>query len=312
MRLSSHLYLSFLLLIITSCNRQLSYNSNQDSSARTFQSSEIDTGDVKMHNGVPVFPVPGSKIENEKIDSVLNLVGLSLFGEMLLSPNPTKGQLGNIRKKLKQLLKKNSVRHDKELLYVFHAMLGTNYIQLYSITKQEKYLHQSEKHVKTAIALLKDEPKYKADLASSYMALVGIYILDKKYDKSISLTKYLIENYQNVGVGPYDNWLASSMVRNLHDFARRFVEKEKAQEIISYLRVASQKYDNEVGIAAEIELARHYYRLGRENKVKALSNNIEIRLKSLNNPEFKEDRWEQFKNYMKLMERRKKRLQQRK
>lgn len=282
--------LPFSLLFVTSCDKQLSKeHTAQQAPYNISQETKSDTS--------AVFPIPGSKIENEKVDSVLETVGLSFLS--VFPPNPSKEYLLNVKTKLKQLLQKKKVRNDKELLYVFHEMLSSAYAKLYGITEQKKYLQQSEKQVKTAISLLKGEPKYKADLASSYMALAGMYRLEKKYNKSISLIKYLIENYQNVGFGPYSNWLASRMVGTLHNYAHRGYLKP--EEAFDYIEMISQQYNNEVGVSAQIELLKHYLQKGKQSKVKRLSEVIENRVSNLNNPTFRKIKWRPLKNRMQRM-----------
>lgn len=288
--------------ILASCEIQ---RYNDSTSTNSLQTTEV--GEYKMRDGVPVLPIPGSIIENDKVDSMLRAVGTS-FSE-INEKNATKKDLKkNIEKDLKknieqlnQLLQNEKVRNDIELLYTYNTMLANVNLTLYTKTHQEEHLLNAKKSLNYAISLLKNKDKYKADLAKAYMTRISIYFLEKKYDKAVTLMKHLIEEFQNIGVGFYKNWFATHQVKWLHNFTR-YVKPEKAEQIITYLEFLPTKYQNEVGIAAQIELVEHYYSKDKEYKVRMLSESIKNRLNSVNNPEFKEDQWIPVKNQIKRLQ----------
>ncbi len=292
-RLTLSIVFSFLVIFLTYCERQPSETSDKEQ----YYSSD-DPNNMNMRDGVPVFPAQGSKIENSKVDSMLKVAGTSFSA---INPaDATVDDLKNNVKKLTQLLRNEYVLNDKELQFAFHTSLGNVYLRLFRKTEQNEHLELGKKNINSAISLLINQPKYKADLAEAYMARISAYALEKKYDEIITLMKYLIEDYQKIGFGPYKNWFASYQVTGLHNLAHRgYVSPDKAQEIVNYLAVLSKKYENEVGAAAQIELLKHYLSESQQTDVKNLSGIIENRLKSLNNPAFSEDKWIPVKNHIK-------------
>ncbi|MDZ7659113.1 hypothetical protein [Fodinibius sp.] len=104
--------------------------------------------------------------------------------------------------------------------------------------------------------------------------------------------KYLIEEFQDIGYGSYKNWFASRQVERLyHLIEREEVSKEKANDIITYLKQVAKQYNNEVGATAQMSLAQYYAMQDKQEKVDELIESIEQRLTSIDNPKFKEDKW---------------------
>jgi len=68
---------------------------------------------------------------------------------------------------------------------------------------------------------------------------------------------------------------------------------------VDYLIKMSDKYENEVGITAQMVLANHYATRGEQEKVNRLMDSIEERLKSLNNAKFKELKWKRYRTQIK-------------
>ncbi len=294
---------SLLLICLVSCEIQRSDKKDKQQPEFNTESAGIDTTNMARRDGIPVFPVPGSQIENEKVDAMLASVSTS-FSE-INPPYATEEELKDSINKLKQLLRKESVRNDKELQFAFHTSLGNVYGELFGKTERKKYFAKAKKHINLAIQLLENQPKYKADLAGAYMARVGIYLIENKYEKAIDLTKYLIENYQSIGFGPYENWFASHQVTWLHNLARRYLEPEEQQQIVNYLKMISGTSENEVGITAQIELFRHYARNGETDRAIALSKTIKERMESLDNTLFKKDKLRRIENTLEHMKNKK-------
>lgn len=290
--------LLFSLIFLFSCDSEpiVTNDANKDPNLITTQSKGIEASKMKMRDGVPVLPEPGSQIEDAKVDSILEIANMS-FSD--ISPiNATEKHLKKSVEDLNKLLHDKSVIKDKELQFTFHTMLGYIYGRLLKKTKQQEYVNKAKKHFDSAILIFKNQPEYKVDLASAYMGLTGVYIYKKEYDKAISLIKNMIEEYQNIGFGLYDNWFAARQVQRLFKLAHnKNINSKKTEKILDYIQQLSGKYDNEVGIMAQITLVQHYFSQDKQDKVAILSASVENRLVSLNNPVFKKN-WESVKMQM--------------
>lgn len=208
------------------------------------------------------------------MDSTLQEVGLS-YSALVHTRNPDSIK-DNIQK-LKKLFQKQSVVNDKELRVSYNLLLGGEYLRLSAISQEEnkKYLNQAIAHSKTALSTFKDDPKYKADLIDGYSILIRAYMAKKEYEKAISLLKYTIEEYQNIGVGPYKNWYAVNQIAILDNLSNtNKLKSGKDHEIVDYLKGIADKYHNEVGIAAQIAVQRHYLKSGKQDKADALTKSI--------------------------------------
>ena len=254
--------------------------------------------------GQAVLPRPGAQINEDKVDAILQEGKLSL-GEVA-SANATEEDLENNIKKLKQLLRKKEVQSDKELQFSLHTMLGSTYLRLFEHTRQTKNLDRAIYNANTAVSIFENQPSYKADLADAYMIQSSARLLNKEYDLAISTMKYLIETYQEIGYGPYNNWFASLQVERLQNLASmNSLESGKRQEIVEYLTKIAQKYDNEVGISAQVSLIQHYFKNEDDHKIRTLYKSVKDRLAALDNPSFKKDKWGQAQTYLKRMENKK-------
>ncbi len=265
------------------------------------QVQNVDTTENKKltRDGIEVMPIPGSQIETARVDSVLEITGLS-FGTYARTFDPDSIKM--IIRKFNEVLQRESIQHDEELHFAFSTKKASLYIRLYSASdqKEKEYLTKARQQAQNAISILKNKSTYKADLADAYQILLSAYYSLEKYKKAISLSKFLIENYQDIGYGRYDNYFPVQQVNGLHNVAEKSkrdstIPPDNHNKIIDYLKVVSEKYDNEVGVMAHIELMQHHFENGNKEKAVEFVQPIEHRLASLDNPEFEDHKWKYVK-----------------
>ncbi len=267
------------------------------------QRAVMDTTNMDKIQEVPVMPVPGAQIDRDKVTRMLDEENVS-FKEVT-KPNATTEDIEDSIEQLYTLLDTDRVRNDEELGYFVHNILGSTYLRLYEKTGSKDHLDQTEKHVDTAISMLEDQPEYKADLVDAYTGRLAVYSLKGEQEKAMSLTKKLIEEYQNIGYGLYENWCASRQVEKMYNMIRMdSLNSQKEQETVDYLIEISEKYENEVGITAQMVLANYYATKDEQEKTNRLVKKIEERLKSLDNPEFKDQKWKRYRTQIKSSQKR--------
>jgi preprotein translocase subunit SecD len=306
-RLTVLILFSFTLHFITSYETSSSttdLNVKQPFS-NTIQKAVADTNDREIRDGLPVIPIPGAQIDEDKVDAMLEEGNTSF--SVINKARATEEDLKNNVEKLNQLLQKERVRDDKELQFTFHTMLGLTNRRLYKKTEQKDYLNKATEHADSAISIFENQPEYKADLADAYMLRNSIHLEKNEYGNAISLMKYLIEEFQEIGYGPYKNWFASKQVEKLSNLSRmNSLKPGKTQEIVDYLSKIAERYNNEVGVTAQIILAKHNVRKNEQEDLGTISELIKNRLASLNNAAFEEEKLGQFKDYLAQIEYRKK------
>lgn len=289
-----------LLFSFISCNAE---ESAIELEQHTNQAVKGDTTNNEMRDGVPVLPTPGSQIDDSKVDAMLEAENISFSA--IVDAEATEEDLKSNVDKLKQLLRKERVGSDQELQFVFHTMLGNTYMRLFENSEQQKYLNLATQHADSAISIFENQPEYKADLAGAYKLRSYVHLEKNEYEKAISLIKYMIEEFQEIGYGPYKNWFSSNQVEVLFNLiGMDSLQPEKTQEIVDYLSKIAEKYDNEAGIIAQMSLGRHYARAGKKDKADELTQSIEQQLEALDNPQFKEDKWLRFKTEVESIQQR--------
>jgi tetratricopeptide (TPR) repeat protein len=253
--------------------------------------------------GVPVIQAPGAQIDRDKVTAILNEQQLS-FKE-ITNPDATEEDINESIEQLNNLLATDQVGKDAELEYVVHNILGSTYLRLYQKKEEVKYLNQAEKHLDTAISMFNNQPEYKADLADAYTGKLSVYSLRGEQDKITSLLKKLIEEYQNIGYGLYKNWFASRQVEKMYHMIRMdSLTAQEVQETVDYLIKMSNKFENEVGITAQMVLANHYATNGEHEKANRLVQKVEKRLESLDNEKFEEQKWKRYRTQIKSTQQR--------
>ncbi|WP_445666078.1 SecDF P1 head subdomain-containing protein [Fodinibius sp. AD559] len=267
------------------------------------QGAIIDTTNMDEIQGVPVMQAPGAQIDRDKVTAMLNEEKLSF--QEITNPNATAEDIEESVAELKILFSTDRVRNDEELEFFVHTILNNSYLRLYQKTGEDEHLSQTEKHVDMAISLFKDQPEYKADLVDAYTGQLAVYSLKGKNEEAMSLLKKLIEEYQNIGYGLYKNWFASRQVEKMYNMIRMdSLNSQKVQETVDYLTKVSEKYENEVGITAQMVLAEHYATRGEQERVNRLINSIEERLSFLDNQEFKGEKWKRYRTQIKSIQKR--------
>jgi tetratricopeptide (TPR) repeat protein len=263
----------------------------------THSTDNTDSSNVQVVDEVPLMKAPGSKIEKDKVFALLEDAGLSFA--KLASPNATKEELQKSIKTLKRLLSSKQVSNDIELEFIVHNMLTSSYLRLYDLSSQNDLLNKANDHADTAISIFENKPKYIADLAQAHTGLLATLSLKQEYHKAIPIMKNLIEDYQNIGYGPFKNWFACDQVKWLHSLAgKESLKPEKREDIISYISKTAESYNNEVGVTAQISLAYHQIEKEGPAKTKPLLKSIKSNVAMLDNPTFKKHTWEPFKRYL--------------
>lgn len=267
------------------------------------QRTVTDTTNMDEIQGIPIIQAPGGQIDRDKVTAMLDEQNLS-FRE-ITNPDATEEGINKSIKQLSTLLDTDRIAKDTELEYVVHNILGSTYLRLYQKTEEAKNLDQAKKHLDTAISMFDDQSEYKADLADAYTGKLAVYSLKGEQEKAISLLKKLIEEYQNIGYGQYKNWFASRQVEKMYHMIRMdSLTAKEVQETVDYLTGVSDKYENEVGITAQMVLANHYATKGEQQKVNRLMDSIKERLKSLENAKFKEQKWKRYRTQIKSAQQR--------
>jgi tetratricopeptide (TPR) repeat protein len=267
------------------------------------QRAITDTTNMDEIQGVPVIQAPGAQIDRDKVTAILNEQQLS-FKE-ITNPDATEEDINESIEQLNNLLATDQVGKDAELEYVVHNILGSTYLRLYQKKEEVKYLNQAEKHLDTAISMFNNQPEYKADLADAYTGKLSVYSLRGEQDKITSLLKKLIEEYQNIGYGLYKNWFASRQVEKMYHMIRMdSLTAQEVQETVDYLIKMSNKFENEVGITAQMVLANHYATNGEHEKANRLVQKVEKRLESLDNEKFEEQKWKRYRTQIKSTQQR--------
>lgn len=285
-----------LLFIFISCETEVSEKDNKN--GQKLHSSDdaafVDTNKRDQVDDIPMIQTPGAQIDREKVAALLEEVDLSFRD--IVPVDGTKEDFEKSIEKLKQLLDSEEVSNDEELEFMVHAMLGNSNFYLYEKTENNDHLNKAKNHLDTAIAIFENQSDYKVDLAGPYRARIGVYLSKEEYEKAISQIQYLIEEFQDIGYGPYKNWFAANQVQWLHSLTRQgYLTSDKEREIIDYLRKISDKYDNEVGITARMVLALHFANEDKSEEVDRLIKSIEKTVASLDNDDFEEDKWRRVK-----------------
>ena len=267
------------------------------------QRAITDTTNMDEIQGVPVIQAPGAQIDRDKVTAILNEQQLS-FKE-ITNPDATEEDINESIEQLNNLLATDQVGKDAELEYVVHNILGSTYLRLYQKIEEVKYLNQAEKHLDNAISMFNNQPEYKADLVDAYTGKLSVYSLRGEQDKITSLLKKLIEEYQNIGYGLYKNWFASRQVEKMYHMIRMdSLTAQEVQETVDYLIKMSNKFENEVGITAQMVLANHYATNGEHEKANRLVQKVEKRLESLDNEKFEEQKWKRYRTQIKSTQQR--------
>ena len=267
------------------------------------QRTITDTANMDEIQGVPVIQAPGAQIDRGKVTAMLNEKGVSF--EQITNPNATTEDIQESIEQLTALLDTDIVQNDEALEYFVQNTLGSVFLRLYEQTGKKKHLDQAEKHIDTAISMLKGQPDYKADLVDAYSGRLAVYSLRGEQEKVISLLKKLIEEYQNIGYGLYKNWFSSRQVEKIYNLIRMdSLNDQEVQEIVDYLTKVSEKYENEVGITAQMVLADHYATNGEHEKANRLVLKVGERLTALDNSDFKEQKWERYRTQIESAQKR--------
>jgi tetratricopeptide (TPR) repeat protein len=267
------------------------------------QRTITDTANMDEIQGVPVIQAPGAQIDRGKVTAMLNEKGVSF--EQITNPNATTEDIQESIEQLTALLDTDIVQNDEALEYFVQNTLGSVFLRLYEQTGKKKHLDQAEKHIDTAISMLKGQPDYKADLVDAYSGRLAVYSLRGEQEKVISLLKKLIEEYQNIGYGLYKNWFSSRQVEKIYNLIRMdSLNDQEVQEIVDYLTKVSEKYENEVGITAQMVLADHYATNGEHEKANRLVLKVEERLTALDNSDFKEQKRERYRTQIESAQKR--------
>ncbi len=305
-RISFVIWLSSLLGIFAiSCETKTgdSDGEHQRTVNNVGQRAITDTANMDKTQGVPVIHAAGAKIDRDKVTAMLNEKGLSF--RQITSPNAMTEDIQESIDQLTALLDTDTVQNDEELEYFVQNTLGSIFLRLYEQTGEKKHLDQAEKHVDTAISILKGQPDYKADLVDAYSGRLAVYSLRGEQEKVISLLKKLIEEYQNIGYGLYKNWFSSRQVEKIYNMIRMdSLNAHKVKGTVDYLTKVSDKYKNEVGITAQMVLANHYATTGEHEKANRLIRKIEERLTALDNSEFKKQKWERYRTQIESAQKR--------
>lgn len=262
---------------------------------------EIPKAGNENFGGPALLAMPGAKIDYKKVYSIIHEETGWSFKEIMQAKEP-KG-LKKIVLKLEQLLQKRRYNDNKGLNFIAYGLLASINMHLYSKINGEKYLQRAIANAKSAISIFEGNPEYKVDLASAYMILTDAYFSKGEYGKAISLLKYLIEEYQSIGMGPYGNWFASSQVERLHNLMERAdLKTKRKKKLVGYLKSIAERYNNEVGLTAQLEILRLYLSKDKIQKAISLSQTIKNRLASINNLKFKNKKMKVVNSLMKHVE----------
>lgn len=284
---------SFSLFFMISCENEMAKTEHK----HIHTSNDVDSSNGEVVDGAPLMKAPGSKIEKDKVFAMLEEADLSF--DKVASPDATKEELQKSIEKLKGLLSSKQVRNDNELEFIVHNMLLNSYLRVYDLTNQNDLIDKASSYANTAISIFENKPEYKADIAQAYTGLLATLSLKQEYDKAIPLMKNLIEDYQNIGYGPYKNWYACYQVQWLHSLAgKEDLKPQNRKDIINYISKTAENYNNEVGVAAQISLAYHQINKEGSSKAKPLFESIKPKVAALDNPGFKKQTWDPFKKFV--------------
>lgn len=267
------------------------------------QRAIVDTTNMEEIQGVPIIQAPGAQIDRDKLTAMLDEANVSY--RKITNPKANAESIQQNIVQLKTLFERKSVRNDRELEFFVHNMLGSTYLRLFKKTGKGQYLDQAEKHIDAALSMFNNKPEYKADLVDVYTGRLAIYSLRGQQEEVLSLLKKLIEDYQNIGYGLYKNWFACRQVEKMYHMIRMdSLNAQQGQEVVEYLTKVSEKYENEVGIIAQMVLAMDHAKNGKQEQVRTLVQEIEERLKSLDNQIFKEEKWKRYRTQIKSIQKR--------
>ncbi len=298
------LQLCFFILATSSCDfKDDSTNEKKLSTDKLGKLSLAEGRKAEIRDGEKLLPRPGGQVNYERVDSKLESLGIS-FSDIVNAKE--KNKIRNNVNKLSSILSKDEITNDNELKFSVQSLLGIQYFHLYGVSGQKntEYVDEAIANLNAAISIYENKPAYKADLADCYSALVSAYVVKGNYDKAVSTLKYLVENFQDIGYRPYKNWYASEQLGTLNNLAhgtRYKLDPRDKESIISYLKMISTKYDNEVGITAQMELTSHNLSDNKkEINIQSYMQSLEERVSALDNPAFKVNKWNNYKEKIEL------------
>lgn len=297
------LFSSIIVLVFVACEVNVfdaesddSHNLHSHSASAVSDMVVTEGREFEERDGINVLAMPGSQINYNEIDSALSEVDLT-YSDIIIVRGYS-DVIENIDK-LELLLEDNV---NEEIRFSILNMLGGMHYRLHHLNNGNTHesLLTAKDLVHEAIEIFENNGNYndfKADIADAKSLLVTILVNMERYDDAFNLLKYLIEEYQQIGYGPYENWFSSLQVSSLYNLALR-EDGQQSSEIVNYMNFVSNEFDNEVGISAEIMLVWHHFINNNQLMVEELSASIENRLTFLDNLAFKEDKWERMQTRM--------------
>jgi len=187
----------------------------------------------------------------------------------------------------KEIIAEQIIPNDNEIRSYFFLALGISYGWLENYNEEIKYCKKAEEY-----ALLDSENCFKY-LVLSRMFLAQSYMLTKKYDLALPLWKIIIENYQGVGDSTLKNYLAAGSVRNYRIAAEALDSSNVSLK--NFLSQISQKYANEVGCAADVQMLQIAKKEKNKDQIEELKKRILNRYPKI--IEYERLYQNEFKNY---------------
>ncbi len=218
------------------------------------------------------FHVPDSQFDQELISGFLEKYDLPDPKEFPDPPLQEEFIRGRIEI-YKRSLDKEEAIEEKMIRFFIYTHIGSYFEQLYRFEPAavDSVIRYREK----AISIYEDDPAYKNDLAGNYSNLALGYIKKGDFNAGFSLYRKIIEEYADSGIGFFPKWFPVDNIQTLYrgvfyDIARRNPHDPKMKEVAAFLEHLSEKYDNEIGLAARVHLFKYYYKTGQDEKAQRI------------------------------------------